>query len=63
VINTVRSDRANLWHQPLDGGEPEPLTSFDDDRLHWFEKAPDGETLVVSRGNLTRDAVLIENFR
>ncbi len=63
VINTVRSDRANLWRIPLDGDEPEALTSFDDDRLYWFEKAPDGETLVVSRGNLTRDAVLIENFR
>jgi len=63
LINTVQSDRANLWRLPLDGGELQPLTQFDEERLFWFEAAPEGETLVIARGSLYRDAVLIENFR
>ena len=63
LINTVQSDRANLWRLPLDGGELRPLTQFNEDRLFWFEAAPGGETLVIARGSLHRDAVLIENFR
>jgi serine/threonine protein kinase len=60
--NTVSGDRANLWRLPLDGGEPEKLTDFDERRMYWYEFAPDGETLVITRGELSRDAVLIENF-
>lgn len=63
LINTVPSDRANLWRLPLDGSELEKLTDFDDRRMYWFELAPDGKTLVVARGELSRDAVLIENFQ
>ena len=62
LTNTVASDRANLYRLPLDGGAMERLTDFDDRRLFWYEFAPDGETLVVARGELSRDAVLIENF-
>lgn len=54
--------RANLYRWPLDGGEPERLTDFNEQRMYWFELAPDGETLVISRGELSRDAVLLENF-
>jgi Tol biopolymer transport system component len=62
ITNTTTGDRANLYRLPLDGGALERLTDFDDRRLFWYEFAPDGETLVVSRGELSRDAVLIENF-
>ena len=63
LFNTVLGDRANLYRLPLDGSEPERLTDFDDRRMYWFELAPDGETLIVARGELSRDAVLIENFQ
>ena len=63
IVNTMPSDRANLWRLPLDGGEPEQLTDYSDERLYYFDYTPDGETLVISRGVLSRDAVLIENFR
>ncbi len=63
LINTVPRDRANLYRQPLDGSEPVKLTDFDDRRMYWFELAPDGNTLIVARGELSRDAVLIQNFR
>lgn len=62
MTNTAVGDRANLYRLPLDGSAPQRLTDFDDRRMHWFEIAPDGETLVVSRGELSRDAVLIENL-
>ena len=62
LTNTMPGDRANLWRLPLDGGEPERLTDFDDRRLYWYEFTPDGEGLVITRGDLSRDAVLIENF-
>jgi len=62
LTNTMPRDRANLWRLPLDGGEPERLTDFDDRRMYWYGLAPDGETLVFTRGELSRDAVLIENF-
>lgn len=62
LVNTMPRDRANLYRLPLDGGEPERLTDFDDRRMYWFGLAPDGETLVISRGDLSRDAVLLENF-
>ena len=62
LTNTMPSDRANLWRLPLDGGEPERLTDFDERRMYWYELSPDGKTLAVTRGELLRDAVLIENF-
>jgi serine/threonine protein kinase/Tol biopolymer transport system component len=62
LTNTMPRDRANLYRLPLDGGEPERLTDFDDRQMYWYELSPDGETLVYTRGELSRDAVLIENF-
>jgi Tol biopolymer transport system component len=62
LTNTVASDRANLYRLPLDGTAYERLTDFDDQRLFWYEFAPDGKSLVITRGELSRDAVLIENF-
>ena len=62
LTNSVARDRANLYRLPLDGSDPVRLTDFDDRRMYWFEVAPNGETLVVARGELSRDAVLIENF-
>jgi hypothetical protein len=28
-----------------------------------FDRSADGKKLIIARGNLTRDAVLIRNFR
>ena len=41
---------------------PSSARAFDERRIYWFEVAPDGNTLVIARAELTRDAVLIENF-
>lgn len=63
LINTMPTDRSNLWRLPLDGGEPQRLTDFSEPRLSWVEFHPDGETMVFSLNHWSRDAILIENFR
>lgn len=63
VTNTVEGDRANLWLIPLDGSPPRKLTSLDEHTLFAFAPLPDGKGWVVSRGELSRDALLITGFR
>lgn len=54
----------NVWKQPLDGGEPEQLTHFNEGRIYFFDESWDGKTLIVSRGVESRNVVLFEtNFR
>ena len=48
-----------LVYQTLEAGR---LTDSDEKHLYWYGYAPDGKTLVVTRGELSRDAVLVENF-
>lgn len=54
---------ANLFRQPLAGGEPARVTSFKEDRVMNFDLSPDGRTLALARGNHYSDVVLITNFR
>jgi Tol biopolymer transport system component len=61
--NAGVNDRVNLWLQPLDGTPPRRITNLDDDYLLRFDVSPDGKHLMAVRGVLSRDAVLIENFR
>jgi Tol biopolymer transport system component len=50
----------NVWAQPLDGGPPHQLTYFDSGEIdeNW-RYSPDGTRLIVSRGQSTRDVMLI----
>ncbi|HET9532904.1 MAG TPA: DPP IV N-terminal domain-containing protein, partial [Blastocatellia bacterium] len=54
---------ANIWTLPLDAGQPVPVTDFKDDQIFWFEWSPDGNNLACSRGIVSSDVVLINNFR
>ena len=63
VVNTVDNDRANLWLIPLDGSPHRKLTNFDEHTIFAFAPLADGKGWLVSRGDLSRDAVLITNFR
>lgn len=57
------SERSNIWKQRLDGGAPEKVTGFADLVIVRFAISPDGKTVILSRGSLTRDAFLLTNFR
>ena len=57
------NDRVNIWLHPLDGSPPRKVTPFDDETVIRFDVGPDGKTLAVTRGVLSRDAVVIRHFR
>jgi eukaryotic-like serine/threonine-protein kinase len=63
VINTAPSDRANLWRIPIDGSPPARITNFDEHLIMAYARLPNGKGWIVSRGDLSRDAVLITGFR
>ena len=62
VYGATKNGVANLWAQPLDGGEPRQITNFTSERLLWFEFSRDGKRLALTRGTLTSDVVLIKGF-
>lgn len=49
----------NIWIQPLDGGDPKPLTNFPSDNIIAFNWNSDGSQLAVIRGVETSDVILI----
>ena len=56
----------NLWHLPADGSDWIQLTDFDHGLEGYIRDvawSPDGEWLVVVKGEYLSDAVLIEGFR
>jgi Tol biopolymer transport system component len=61
--NSGVNERSNIWLQPLDGSPPRKITQFAEDYVLGFDVSPDGRHLAIVRGTLSRDAVLIENFR
>ena len=63
IIYTVSaSNISNLWSQPVDGGPPKQITDFKEMLITSFAWSPDGKRLACTRGNLMRDAVLIQDL-
>ena len=63
LVNTMLRDRQNIWLIPLDGGKPKAVTNFTDQLIFHFDVTPDGKAFIASRGELSRDAVMINGFR
>jgi serine/threonine protein kinase/Tol biopolymer transport system component len=59
----TRDGIANLWVQPLTGGEPKQLTNFSSNGILMYEWSRDGKQLAVARETQTGDAVLISQVR
>jgi Tol biopolymer transport system component len=59
---TTKSGATNVWEQRLTGGEPRPFTSFSSGRIFDFSWTHDGRQLLLAKGELTSDVVLISNF-
>jgi len=53
----------NLWRMDVDGGAPRQVTFFDSGEIYAFDVARDGKRVAFSRGQSTRDAVLIRDWR
>jgi len=59
VYVDTRGDVSNLWRLPLDGGAPAQITDFKSDHINFFAYSRDGKQIALSRGNQTRDALMI----
>jgi Tol biopolymer transport system component len=55
----------NLWRQPVNGGSPEQLTHFGpkEDPITNFAISSDGKQIIIARGRLYSDVVLLSDFR
>jgi len=56
-------DISNLWSQPISAEPAKQLTRFKSSRIFSFDWSSDGQQLILSRGTVTSDVVLISNFR
>ena len=59
----VRDGVGNLWEQPIKGGPAKQLTHFTSNQISDFAWSVDGKQLVLSRGKLNSNVVLISNFQ
>lgn len=63
AYTTYDDNRMSIWTLPLAGGKPQQLTNFKSQFIADFAFAPDGKSIVLSRGTETNDVVLISNFK
>ena len=59
---STRDGVSNIWSQPLSGGSPKQLTSFQSGKIFYFALSRDGRQLVSSRGGWEHDVVLVKNI-
>jgi len=59
----TKGDVTNIWEQPMAGGDPKPATDFTSGRIFDFNWSPDGKRLLMSRGEISSDVVLLSNLR
>jgi serine/threonine protein kinase/Tol biopolymer transport system component len=63
LYRDTRNVVTNIWAQPVDGSPPKQLTDYKIDQIFDFDLSRDGKQLVMARGAVTSDVVLISNFR
>ena len=54
---------SNLWSQPIAGGTPKQITHFNSEVINSFDLSRDGKRIVMSRGTIKQDVVLIRDLR
>ena len=59
----TRDNATNLWEQPLAGGAPNQITKFNSGQIFDFNWTADGKQLLITRGEVTSDVVLLSNLR
>ena len=58
----TRDGISNIWIQPLDGGPPQPLTNFPTGQIFSFAWSLDGSRIAITRGEISSDVILLNNF-
>jgi eukaryotic-like serine/threonine-protein kinase len=59
----VRNGAANVWEQRLEGGEMKQVTNFGPGQIFDWAWSRDGKTMLLARGDITRDVVMISSGR
>jgi Tol biopolymer transport system component len=59
----TKNGATNVWEQLLAGGAPHQLTNFTSGLIFNFSWTRDGKQLLLAKGDLKSDVVLISNFR
>lgn len=59
----ARNGVANIWQQSLAGGAPQQVTKFTSGLIFHFNRAKSDKRLLMARGSVTSDAVLISHLR
>jgi serine/threonine protein kinase/Tol biopolymer transport system component len=62
IYGETHNSVSNLWKKPVAGGEGTQFTHFPSEMIFNSFITPDG-TLVMGRGHVESDAILIRNFR
>jgi hypothetical protein len=55
----MQNGASNIWELPLAGGGPKQLTRFTTGMIFDFNWSSDGTRLLLTRGNVSSDAVLL----
>lgn len=63
LYTVTRDGVTNIWRQPLDGGPAKQMTDFKSDQIFRFSWSSDGKQLVMARGAVSSDVVLINDLR
>jgi Tol biopolymer transport system component len=58
----TRNGATNVWEQYLIGGDPKPVTNFTSGTIFDFAWTRDGKTLLLAKGEITSDVVLVTNL-
>ncbi len=58
-----QNEVSNIWSQSLSGGSRQQLTNFDRDQIFFYDWSRDGKQLVLCRGRIEQEAVLVKDFR
>ena len=62
IYGETHNSVTNLWKKPVSGGEGTQFTHFTSEQIFNSVVTPDGK-LVMARGHIQADAILLRNFR
>lgn len=63
VFKRTEKQIGNLWRQDLSGGQPRKISDFKSEAIFNHVYSHDGKNLIVSRGKLAFDTVMLRNIR
>ncbi len=59
----AQGENLNLWLQPVDGGAPKQISTFDSPVLYRRQYSRDGKRVAIVRGEGIGNAIMITGFR